>query len=197
MLRKTYKFRIYPNKVQRELIERHFGSVRWVYNWGLEKKIKTYQKDKKHISCFDLINELVKLKRQEDCKWLNEVNSQSLQMALRNLDNAFTNFFRRQNKFPQFKSRKNNKQSFQIPQHYSIDSKLHIPKIPNIKIKLSRKIEGKIKTATISKSATGKYHISILVEQNIELPPKPKVAEKTTIGVDFGVRTFATISDGR
>jgi len=197
MIQRTYKYRIYPNGEQRELFEKHFGCARWIYNWGLEKKIKAYQQNKKQISCFDLIRELTKLKKIKEFQWLREVNSQSLQMALRNLDNAFVNFFRKQNKFPQFKSKKNNRQSFQIPQYLRLDNKLTIPKIPHIKIKLSRKIEGKIKTATISKTPTDKYFVSILVEQNKELPLKPKIREKTTIGIDFGIRTFATISDGR
>ena len=197
MIQKSYKYRIYPTKNQQELFEKHFGSVRWVFNWGLEKKIKAYQKNKRQLSCFDLINELTKLKKKKDYQWLNEVNSQSLQMALRNLDNAFTSFFRKQNKFPKFKSKKYGKDSFQIPQRLKLDDKLSIPKIPDIKIKLSRPIEGKIKTATISKTPTNKYFISILTEQDKELPKKPKINEKSTIGIDLGIKTFATISDGR
>jgi len=197
MIQKSYRYRIFPNKEQQELLEEHFGSVRFVYNWGLEKKIKAYQKSKKRISCFDLINELVKLKKKKDFQWLNEVNSQSLQMSLRNLDNAFTSFFRKHNKFPRFKSKKNNKNSFQVPQHSKLNNKLTIPKIPDIKIKLSRLIEGKIKTATISKTPTNKYFIAILVEENKQLPKKPKITEKTTIGIDLGIKHFATISDGR
>jgi len=197
MILKAEKFRIYPNRKQKELFEKHFGSVRFVYNWGLEKKIKAYQKNKKRITCFDLINELTKLKKKKDFQWLNEVNSQSLQMSLRNLDNAFTSFFRKNNKFPRFKSKKNNKNSFQVPQHLKLNNKLTIPKIPNIKIKLSRKIEGKIKTAIINKTPTNKYFVLILVEENKELPKKPKITEKTTIGIDLGIKHFATISDGR
>ncbi len=197
MIQKTYKYRIYPNQEQQKLLEKHFGSVRFIYNWGLEKKIKAYQRNKKRITCFDLINELTLLKKKKDFQWLNEANSQSLQMALRNLDNAFTAFFRKNNRFPNFKSKKRDKNSFQIPQNLKIDTKLTIPKIPNIKIKLSRKIEGKIKTATISKTPTNKYFISILVEQDKQLPKKPKITEKTTIGIDLGIKTFATISDGR
>ena len=197
MIQKSYRYRIYPNKEQQELFEKHFGSVRFVYNWGLEKKIEAYQKNKKRISCFDLMNELVKLKKKKDFQWLNEVNSQSLQMALKNLDVAFTSFFRKHNRFPRFKSKKNNKNSFQVPQHLKLNNKLTIPKIPDIKIKLSRSIEGKIKTATISKTPTNKYFIAILVEENKQLPKKPKITEKTTIGIDLGLKHFATISDGR
>jgi putative transposase len=197
MINKAYKYRIIPNKVQQELLEKHFGCVRFVFNWGLGKKIKAYQQEKKRLSCFDLINELVKLKKEKDFKWLNDVNSQSLQMSLRNLDNAFTNFFRKQNKFPNFKSKKHNINSFQIPQHLKLSDKLDIPKIKGIKIKQHRKLEGKIKTATVSKTPTGKYYISILVEQDKKLPKKLKIKEKTTIGIDLGIKTFATLSDGR
>ncbi len=197
MILKSYKYRIYPNKEQQKLLEKHFGCVRWVFNWGLNRKIKAYQQDKKRLTCFDLIKELTKLKKKKDFQWLNEVNSQSLQMALKNLDVAFTSFFRKHNRFPRFKSKKQNKNSFQVPQHLKIDDELTIPKIPNIKIKLSRKIEGKIKTATINKTSTGKYFISILAEQNKQLPKKPKIAEKTTIGIDLGIKHFATISDER
>jgi putative transposase len=118
-------------------------------------------------------------------------------MSLRNLDNAFTNFFRKQNKFPNFKSKKHNINSFQIPQHLKLSDKLDIPKIKGIKIKQHRKLEGKIKTATVSKTPTGKYYISILVEQDKKLPKKLKIKEKTTIGIDLGIKTFATLSDGR
>ena len=197
MIQRAYKYRIYPNKEQRVLIEKHFGCVRFIYNWGLDKKIKAYQKNKEQLSCFDLIKELTKLKKKKDFQWLNEVNSQSLQMSLRNLDNAFTNFFRKQNMFPKFKSKKNNNQRFQIPQSLKLNDKLTIPKIPNIKIKISKTIEGKIKTAAVNKTSTGKYFISILSEQDKKLPLKPKISEKTTIGIDFGIKTFATISDGR
>ena len=198
MIRKSYKYRIYPNKKQRELLEKHFGCVRWVYNWGLEKKIEAYQRDKKRLSYFTLTGELTKLKKKKDFQWLREVNSQSLHMALRNLDNAFTAFFRKHSKFPKFKKKKQNRGSFQVPQRLKLSgNKLTIPKIPNIKIKLSRPIKGKIKTATISRTLTNKYFVSILVEQDKELPKKPKITEKSTIGIDLGIRHFATISDGR
>ena len=197
MINKAYKYRIYPNKVQQELLEKHFGCVRFCFNRGLDKKIKAYQQDKKRLSCFDLINELAKLKKEKEFEWLNEVNSQSLQMALRNLDNAFTNFFRKQNKFPNFKSKKHNINSFQIPQHLKLSDKLDIPKIKGIKIIQHRKLEGKIKTATVSKTPTGKYYISILVEQDKKLPKKPKIKENTAIGIDLGIKTFATLSNGK
>jgi len=117
MIQKAYKYRIYLNKKQQELLEKHFGCVRFTFNWGLEKKVKAYQKEKKRITCFDLTKELTRLKKEKDFQWLNEVNSQSLQMSLKNLDAAFTSFFRKHNRFPRFKSKKSNKDNFQIPQN--------------------------------------------------------------------------------
>src|SRR3990167_2968399 len=195
MINKAYKYRIYPNKKQQELLEKHFGCVRFVFNWGLGEKIKAYQQDKKRLNCFDLINELAELKKEKDFEWLSKVNSQSLQMSLRNLDNAFTNFFRKQNKFPNFKSKKRNINSFQIPQHLKLSNKLDIPKVKGINIKQHRKLEGKIKTATVSKMPTGKYYISILIEQDKELPKKRKIKEKTTIGIDLGIKKFALMHE--
>jgi len=197
MINRAYKYRIYPNKEQQELLEKHFGCVRFVYNWGLSEKIEAYQKDKKRLSCFDLINKITELKKKKEFEWLNEVNSQSLQMSLRNLDNAFTRFFRKKKGFPNFKSKKRNINSFQIPQYLKLTDKLTLPKIPDIKIKQHRKLEGKIKTAAVSKTPTGKYYISILVEQNKKLPKKSKIKNKTTIGIDLGIKTFATFSDGK
>ena len=95
---KSYKYRIYPNKEQTELIEKHFGCVRWVYNYALNKKIEQYKKHKKHLSRFDLQSDLPKLKQNEKTKWLSEVNSQSLQSSLEHLDKAFTRFFKEKNR---------------------------------------------------------------------------------------------------
>lgn len=165
----------------------------------LSKKIKAYEKDKRRLSCFDLINELKEMKMQKEYEWLKEVNSQSLQASIRNLDNAFTKFFREKKGFPNFKSKKTNKDSFHCPQHIKIDfnkNRISIPKIKNIKIKLSRKFTGKIKKVTISRTPTGKYFATILVESKAKKVKKPRIIDSTTIGVDLGVRHFATLSNG-
>jgi putative transposase len=199
MVLKAYKYRLYPNKSQIEQIEKQFGACRFVYNWALEQKIKHYEQHKKSLSCFAVTNQLAILKKQDEYKWLNEGNSQALQMAIRNLDNAFTRFFREKTGFPKWKSKKNPVQSFQIPQSHSIDFEnniIKIPKIKEIKAKLSRKFEGTLKTATISRTPTGKYYISILVEDGKELPEKEPFTDDTTIGVDVGIKDFAVLSNG-
>jgi putative transposase len=137
MIIKTYKKRIYPNKKQQILINKNFGAVRWIYNWALDKRIKAYQKNKKRISCFDLIKELPKLKKQKETEWLKEANAQSLQQAIRNLDNAFTRFFREKKGFPKFKSKKRNKNNYKTTQGTKIDfesKKLQIELLLLVKI---------------------------------------------------------------
>jgi putative transposase len=194
---KAFKYRIYPNQKQAEMLNEHFGATRFVYNWGLEKKTEAYQQEAKTVSCYDLINQLVALKT--DNPWLKTVNSQSLQSALKNLDNAYTKFFREKKGFPKFKSRHNPKQSFQCPQHCSVDwesGTLSIPKVKRIKAKLHRKFNGEIKTVTISKNTVGRYYVSILVENNERLPPKAALKAEDAVGIDVGLSRFITTSDG-
>jgi putative transposase len=196
---KAYKYRIYPNKLQTEQIEKQFGACRFVYNWALEQKIKAYQTEKKTLSCFTVMKFLSILKKSEEYGWLREGNSQALQQAIRNLDNAFTKFFREKKGFPKFKSKKNPVQSFQIPQHYVVDfeeGNVKLPKMGKVKASLSREFDGICKTATISRSTTGKYYISILVEDEKELLEKQKFSDKTTVGVDVGIKDFAVLSNG-
>lgn len=197
---KTFKYRIYPNKEQQKLILRHIGCSRWVYNYGLEKKIKSYQETGKGLSMFDIKKELPILKKSEDTKWLKEVNSQSLQESLVHLDKAFTKFFKEKKGFPKFKSKKNNRQTFSIPQSTIVNfenNTIDIPKFnKSIKIRLHRKFEGKIKTSTITKTSTDKYFISVLVELNENNPIKKPICESQAIGIDLGIKTFAVLSNG-
>jgi len=200
MIQKAYKFEILPTTEQKVLLEQHFGSVRFVYNWALDLKKKAYEQDKKKLDCFYLVTALTKLKQEEQYKWLNDVFSQSLQMAIRNLDNAFTAFFRKQNDFPKFKSKHKSKASYQLPQKVRIDfenSQVFIPKLKNVKAVLHRKFDGKMKTCTVSKSKTNRYFISVLVEVNEDLPSKQVVAENATVGIDLGIKDFLITSDGK
>ena len=198
MIIKAYKQRIYPNKEQKGLIEKHFGANRWIYNWALNKKIEVYQKNKKSIGCFDLIRELPKLKKENE--WLKEVSSQSLQQPIRNLDNAFTRFFRQKKGFPNFKSKRKSRNSFQSPQGNKIDfenKRLQFEKIGKIKIRLEKEIKGKIKTVIISKNNINQYFASIVVETPNNCLKKKLIKEKTTVGIDLGIKDFATLSTGK
>ena len=195
---KAFKYRIYPNAEQEIIFAKHFGSCRFLYNWGLARKIELYQKENKRISCFDLIKEIAILKKQEEYQWLNEVNSQSLQQSLRHLDNAFTRFFREKKGFPKF-HKKTGKQSFTIPQNVKIDfenNQIQIPKCKKVKAKLHSEFQGNIKTCVISKNPSGKYFISVLVENDAVIPQKAEIKSETAVGIDLGIKDFATLSSG-
>ena len=173
MILKAYKYRLFPTKEQEMLLAKHFGCSRWVYNYALDKKIKSYQQEKKSLSRFEIQKDLPALKKAEDTEWLKEVNSQTLQASLENLDKAFTKFFRDKKGFPKFKSKHDNRQSFSVPQNGVVDfetNSILLPKFQKpIKCKLHRKFNGKSKTVTVSKTPTGKYYVSVLVEVNEEL----------------------------
>jgi putative transposase len=195
---KAYKYRIYPNKNQEELITLHFGACRFVYNWALEQKIKTYQQNNKSISRFDLQRILVHEVKPSN-EWLKKANSQALLASLVNVESAFTKFFREKSGFPNFKSKKNPVQSYQIPQHYTVDfdrNVIKLPKMGEVEAVLHRRFEGEMKTATISRSSTGKFFISILVDDGEELPEKQEISESSTIGIDVGIKDFAVLSNG-
>ena len=194
---KAFRYELFPTEDQKVAFEQHFGCSRFLYNWGLEQRIKAHTEGKKQ-TCIDLINILPELK--EKYPWLKEVNSQALQMPLRNLDNAYTRFFKKTGKFPRFKSKHHSTPKFQCPQHVRIDFKkqlLSLTKIPDIQFALDRTFKGDIKTTTIKKTPTGRYFVSVLVEDGMELPPKPKVDPDQTIGLDLGLRDFCIDSSGR
>jgi len=197
---RSYKYRLYPTKKQEVLLAKHFGCVRYIYNYGLERKIKSYSETNKSESRFTIQRDLPKLKKSESTKWLSEVNSLSLQAALLNLDMAFTRFFNEKKGFPKFKSKHDNKQSFQIPQNTKVDyeaKRVYLPKFKEgIKCKFDRQFSGKTKTSTVSRTPTGKYFISILVETEDTIPNKAPIDENQAVGVDLGIKMFATLSDG-
>ncbi|UUX93692.1 IS200/IS605 family element RNA-guided endonuclease TnpB [Methanoplanus endosymbiosus] len=193
----AYKFRMYPNKSQIEKFEQHFGACRFVYNFALEIKIKSYETDGKSVSRFVLNKMLPELKQENE--WLKEVNSQSLQGATLHLDNAFTKFFREKKGFPKFKSRKNPVQSFSVPQAYSVDfdrNCVKLPKIGYVKTILHRRFNGNLKTATVSRNNAGKYFISILVDDELEYPLPGSFDASNTIGLDVGIKDFVVTSEG-
>ena len=191
---KSFKFRIYPNDEQESLIARHFGCSRFVYNYFLNERKEQYQKDKKSDNYYSQAKTLTDLKKQEEYNWLKEVNSQTIQFALRNLDTAYVNFFRGNAQFPNFKSRKH-KNTFTIPQFGRLEeNKIYIPKFKGgIKVKLDkREIKGKIGKMNITKTPTGKYYVSIFTEQSIEQLPKTN----KQVGIDLGIKDFVITSDG-
>ena len=194
VVNKTYKFRIYPNEEQEILLSKHFGCSRFVYNYFLNERKEQYQKDNKSDNYYKQAKSLTELKKQDEYNWLKEVNSQTIQFALRNLDTAYDRFFRKLAQFPKFKSRKH-KNTFTIPQFGVVkDGKIFIPKFKDgIKVNLDkREIKGKIGKMNITKTPTGKYYVSIFTEQEIEQLPKTN----KKCGIDLGLIDFVITSDG-
>lgn len=191
---KAFQYRLYPNNSQKELIHKHCGSVRFLYNLALETKTTAYLGNRVNLSRYDLQKQLVDLKKE--LPWLKETNSQSLQSALINLDEAYKKFFKGAG-FPKFK-KKTNGGSFAVPQNVIIeDDLLIIPKFKEgIKTVLHRPIKGTIKSATVSVTPTGKYFVSVLCETKEGIPTKAPIKESTTIGVDLGIKDFAVTSEG-
>jgi putative transposase len=190
---KSYKYKINPNEDQKVLLNKHFGSIRFVYNFFLNERKREYETNKNTINYYDNAKSLTELKKQEDYSWLNEINSQSLQDSLKNLETSYKNFFRFKKGFPKFKS-KHSKNSFTVPQSVKIQNgKLRIPKFKEpIDIILHRTFSGIIKQCTISKTPTNEYFVSILVETTHTPIPKTK----KSIGIDLGLKDFAITSDG-
>jgi putative transposase len=198
MIKKSFQYRLYPNDEQATLLDKHFGSARWLWNWALAEKIRVYEEKGESLSRFKLQAQIPEMKRTER-PWLAEVNAQSLQASLLFLDRAFMNFFKHKTKFPRFK-KKNHRQSFQVPQRGQLDfenCKLIIPKfLEGIRCHISRRFEGVTKTFTVSKTATGKYFVSVLVETPDEVTGKRPATADTTIGIDVGIKDFCTLSTG-
>ena len=190
---KSYKYKLKPSEEQIVLLNKHFGSVRFAYNFFLNERKKEYETNKNTINYYDNAKSLTELKKQEDYSWLNEINSQSLQDSLKNLETAYKNFFRFKKGFPKFKS-KHIRNSFCVPQFVKLDNgKLKIPKFKEpIDLILSRTFTGTIKQCTISKTPTNEYFVSILVETTHSVVPKTG----KSIGIDLGIKDFVITSEG-
>ena len=193
-----FKFRIYPNKTQQNLINRTLGCCRFVFNHFLALRRDEWTANHKSIGYVQSAAMLTDLKKNEDFSWLKEADSMALQEALRNLDTAYKNFFQRRAKYPRFKSKHQHSQSYRTRNQSNgiriIGNKIKLPKIGEVKAKLSRTFEGRILNATVSRAASGKYFVSLCVELDKETLLRPNAGGK--IGIDVGLSEFLTDSNG-
>lgn len=194
---KAYKYQLTPNNAQKELLNKHFGACRFLYNLALETRTNAYVTHRVSITYFDMCKQLTDLKK--DVVWLNEVSNAALQHSLSNLETAYKRFFKGQGGFPNF-HKKTGRQSYHIPDKINVDfntNHLFIPKFrKGIKFFNNREFTGTIRNCNVSKSPTGKYYVSILVEDGIELPKKKPVQAQTAVGIDLGIASFLTTSEG-
>ena len=200
LIYKSYKVELDPTNVQITNMKKNIGAARFAYNWGLKKKKEAYEQKIKTPSAIDLHRELNVLKKT-DITWAYECSKWTMQNALRDLDNAFNRFFSNCKKgikgkkgYPKFKSKRNDKQSFRLDTPITIYGNcIQLPKIGKVKLKETDYIpkDSKITQATVSKKA-GKWFVSILTEvEHKQLPQINKI-----VGIDLGIKTLATCSDG-
>lgn len=199
---KSYKVRLYPTKQQIEMIEKHFGCCRYVYNRLLAESIELYQKEKKSLSEFDMNHLITKWRHDDETNWLSEVSSEALQKSAKNLAQAYKNFFRRIKNhenpgFPKFKSKKNSKQNYTLGKVSKSEFKHDTKRIKLAKLRSVRfrgyLPQGDIIRVTISKSPSGKYHLSACY-RNVEMEQFEKTDKG--VGIDLGIKDFAIFSDG-
>ncbi|MDV9881289.1 RNA-guided endonuclease TnpB family protein [Clostridioides difficile] len=195
VVEKAYKFRMYPNKKQQELINKTFGCCRFVYNKYLAKRIDVYKNDKETFTYKQCSSDLTNLKKE--LKWLKEPDKFSLQNALKDLDNAYEKFFKEKAGFPKFKSKKTNrfsyKTNFTNGNIMYCGQRIKLPKLGMVKIRDKQVPKGRILNATISKEPSGRYYVSLCcTDVDIE------AFENTNnqIGLDLGIKEFCISSCG-
>lgn len=195
VMEKAYKYRIYPNEKQKELIAKTFGCVRFVYNHYLAKRIELYKTKQESLNYSQCSADLTQLKKE--LVWLKDVDKFALQNALRNLDSAYQKFFKEHSGFPKFKSKKTHRYSYRT----SITGKnieycgnsIKLPKLGKVKIRDNQVPQGRIFNATVSQTPSGKYYVSLCCT-DVEIEPCEKTGEN--IGIDLGIKEFCITSDG-
>lgn len=196
----SYKFRLYPTATQREQMARNFGCCRYVFNHFLAQRQEQYRDNGKAPTRFQQDKSLTALK--QELPWLKEVDSTSLQATLQDLDTAYQNFFRRikhgeKPGFPRFKSKHDHRQSYKskcVGTNIKVlDKAVQLPKLGLVKCRVSKAVKGRILSATVSQSPSGKYFVSICCT-DVEISPMPFTG--AVVGIDMGLKAFAITSDG-
>lgn len=199
---KAYKYKIKPNQEQEELLSKFFGCVRYIYNWGLNKKTSAYKENGKVVNYLQLAKELTALKQTEECIWLNECTTEALQQSLRSLDNAFTRFFRKKANYPKYKSKKLTMDSVKFINSVHFDFEnwtVKLPKLGKVKLCKNRTFDQsncKQGTCTVSRDRCGTYWCSIMIDDLKPKPTKAKLVKDNAVGIDLGIKDYAILSDG-
>ena len=188
------RFRIYPNKQQKMLIEKTFGCVRYVYNHFLAERKNLWESRKERTTFFQQNKRLTVLKVENE--WLKEPDKNALQNALRHLDVAYKNFFKGAG-YPKFKSKHNNYQSYTTAFNKGatviVGNYIKLPKLGYVKCRVSKDVVGRVISATISQTPSGKYYVSLLWDVDI----KPRQNNGGLIGIDVGIKSFYADSNGQ
>ncbi len=196
MAEKAFKFRLYPNEEQKTQIVKNFGCCRKVYNLFLELEKSEYELNKRFLSYTECSRLLTELKKIEEYGYLKKADATSLQRSLRDLEAAFKNFFAKRTGFPNYKKKSyaesytavNNTNGIEV-----FDKSIKLPKLGRVKCKVNRPLQGRILSATISRTASGKYYVSVLCT-GVDITPLAKT--KQNVGIDLGIHSFCTLSTG-
>ena len=203
-IKRTYRYRLYPGEAQKAELARTFGCSRWVYNWALETKTKAYYQDEDSIGFADLSRRLTQQKKSEETEWLQEVSAVTLQQSLRNLNQAFTNFFEGRAEYPSFKSKRGDQTARYVGTAFDIREengkrKLHLSKMPGlINIRWSRELPSEPSSCTVTKNAAGQYHVCFVCTEEAHLLPRVngEDGDLAFVGVDLGIESLAVLSTG-
>lgn len=196
IVRKAFRFKLEATAQQEQLFRQYAGSARWVYNHMLAQRRDAYHTGQSTPSTNDQIKQLPTLKQQQDTAWLATIPSQVLQDAVLCLDDAFDRFFKKQNRYPRFKTKHGKRQSFTYPQGVKVkDNQVWLPKVGWVRFRKSREIEGDIQRATISRKASG-WYIALNVEIKTLDPVRTAVTAANSIGIDLGSIDLVTTSRG-
>ena len=193
------RYRLYPTPGQAQALAFQLGAVRWAYNDALTLRSTAWRERGERIGLRETLDRLVPLKRAPATAWLQQADSQALQQAVMHLDHAFQRFFRKQGRYPRFKSR-HGRQALSYPQRVNVvDGRaLYLPKVGEVKAVLHRPVCGRIKTVTVSKTRSGAYYASVLCDDGRPLPAKPEcIAEEAITGVDLGLTALAVENNGK
>ena len=195
MAEKAYKYRIYPNKTQQEIISKTFGCSRFVYNNLLAKRIELYKENNQSLSYNQCSAILTGLK--SEFEWLKEVDKFALQNSLRDLDNAYKKFFKEHSGFPKFKSRKTHRYSYRTSftngNIQYCGKHIKLPKLGMVKTRDKQIPQGRILNATVSQEPSGKYYVSLCCT-DVEIDPFEKTG--SVVGIDLGIKEFCITSNG-
>lgn len=193
---KSYKIRLYPTKEQEQLMWKHVGSCRFIWNWMLTKQEELYKQGEKHLSAFDMINLISPIKKQEEYKWLSDVSNNSLVTICRDLDKAYKKFFKKTSGFPKYKSKKKSKPNFPIRTNFLYlknNKVLNIEKIGKVRYKTDFVFEYgrnacKFTNARIS-YINGKWMLSF----GMECENQAHELNDVSMGIDLGVKDLAIV----
>lgn len=195
VMEKAYRYRIYPNKKQKEIIAKTFGCCRFVYNKYLAKRIEMYKQNKETFSYVQCANDMKNLK--SELKWLKEVDSTALQSSLKDLDSAYQKFFKEHSGFPKFKSKKTHRFSYKSKcvngNIQYCGKQIKLPKLGMVKTKNKLLPQGRILNATVSQEPSGKYYVSLCCT-DVDIKPLEKTGN--VVGLDLGIKEFCITSNG-